>query len=163
MKLTGALLLLLAAAGIGCRAAADLRNRVQYLRLLRQLLTAICTELRGNLPLIPDLLHTLAANPAYRSLHFLRCAAADAAQFPDCWQRALADDPAPDADTRRILETVGQTLGSTTLSGQLDTLHLCDERLQHLLHDAEQSAAQKGQLYRSLGILSGIFLVILII
>ena len=163
MKLTGALLLMLAAAGIGCRAAADLRNRVNYLRLIRRLLTAICAELRGNLPLIPDLLHSLAADPAYHSLHFLQDAAADAAQFPDCWQHALAKDSAPDSDARRVLETVGQTLGSTTLEGQLDALHLCDERLQNLLHDAEQTAAQKGQLYRSLGVLSGIFLVILIL
>lgn len=163
MKLMGALMVIWAGALLGCAAAARLDARVRRIRLLRQWLTALTAELRQALPLISDLLKKTAAHPAFGSLIFLQTAAARAEMFPDCWDAALAQDNTLTPAERTVLETVGQTLGSSALEGQLASLALCQERLSALQDDAEQLARSKGRLCRSVGLLGGIFLAILLI
>lgn len=163
MKLAGMLLLIWAGALGGCAAARQLDRNVRRIRLLRQLVTAMMTELRSNLPLIADLLRTLAAQPAFRQLGFLQTAAARASAFPQCWETALAQDDTLSPEEIAVLETVGQTLGSTALEGQLSALELCLERLAVLQEDAVLRARSKGRLYRSLGLLGAVFLAILLI
>lgn len=163
MKLLGAMLLLGAGTLLGSRAAKQLECRARFLRLLRQLLDALRTELRSTLPLTADLLRKTAAQPAYAGLHFLQRAAADADRFPLSWEDALLHDSSLDPDMRAVLETVGQTLGSTTLEGQLSALQLCQERLAAMQSDAEAIAKTKGNLYRSMGVLGAMFFVILLL
>lgn len=163
MKLCGMLLLIWAGTLGGCAAARRLDGNARRIRVLRQLITMMMTELRSNLPLIADLLRTLAAQPAFRSLGFLQDAAAHAAEFPQCWQRALALDETLSPEETAVLETVGQTLGSMALEGQLSALELCLERLAVLQEDAALRARSKGRLYRSLGLLGAVFLAILLI
>ena len=163
MKLLGAALLLGAGTLCGCSAAQQLDRRVQRLRLLRSLLLSMISELRSVLPLIPALLRTLAAQPAYADLHFLQAAAADAEQFPVCWRNAVSNDKKLPQDERSILQRVGEILGSCALEGQLAALELCLERITDMQREAEQCAAKKGSLYRSMGVLAGMFAVILIL
>lgn len=163
LRLPGGVLLLIAGTLLGCHAAARLDAEARRLRLLRQLLSAAVTELRGTLPVIPELLRSLARMPQFAPLQFLQNAAADAAQFPACWQNAVAADSTLSEDARAVLETVGQTLGSTTLEGQIAALSLCGERLAALQAEAEARAKQQGNLLRSMGVLGSAFLVILLL
>lgn len=163
MKLIGAGILLFTGILAGCAAAKKLEHRAAMLRLLRQMLSAMMQELRNTLPLTADLLQTLANMPAFRSLTFLQDAAAHPHDFPNSWLKAVRQDPALTAEMAAVLETVGQTLGSTALDGQLAALALCMERLGALQADAESFAAQKGSLYRSMGVLSALFAAILLL
>ncbi|MBQ8922045.1 MAG: stage III sporulation protein AB [Oscillospiraceae bacterium] len=163
MKLLGAMLLLAASMLCGCMMAAKLRERVQLLQRLIRLTDAIITELQHNLPFIADLLPQLAAMPAFRSLHFLQIAAARADSFPESWQEAVNTDVALPQDVREVLVTVGQTLGSTTLEGQVSALRLCQQQLITLRERAEELSRRKGGLFRSMGLLCGMFLVILLL
>lgn len=162
-RLLGGALLLLAGTLLGCAAAGRLDGDAKRIRLLRQLVSAAVTELRGTLPVIPDLLRDLARMPQFLSLTFLQQAAAHAGEFPSCWQRAIAEDPSLSDGERAVLETVGQTLGSTTLEGQTAALSLCGERLAALQAEAESRAKQQGNLLRSMGVLGSMFLVILLL
>ncbi len=163
MRLIGGMLLLAAGTLLGCSAAHHLDTDVRRIRLLRQLVTAMISELRGTLPLVTQLLQQTAAMPQFAELSFLQYAAQHAAQFPDCWMPAITADPALTPPERAVLETIGQTLGSTTLDGQVAALSLCAERLSLLQSDAEHAAKQKGGLCRSLGVLGSLFLVILLL
>ena len=163
MKLVGAMLLLGSALFCGCTAANLLSRKAAYLRLLRQFLTALMNELHYTLPPVSDLLQTLAGQAAYRELIFLQTAAAHADTFPEGWQDAVRQDRQLSAETAAVMETVGQTLGATDLDGQLCTLQLCSGRLADLQADAEQTAKEKGALYRSLGLFGGLFCVILLL
>ena len=159
MKLIGMILLLLTGLIGGCSAAEKLRHRAANLLLIRQCIQTMINELRFQLPLTSDLLQDLSRNPAFASLTFLQTAAGHAARFPDCWFSAIEQDPALSQDERAVLKTIGQTLGSTTLEGQLDVFAICLERLHDLQRDAERKASEKGNLYRSLGLLSAVFFV----
>ena len=163
MKLIGAGIMLCTGIMAGCAAAKKLEHRAAMLRLLRQLISAMMQELRNTLPLTTDLLQTLADMPVFHSLTFLQDAAAHPEDFPHSWQKAVRQDPALTADMAAVLENVGQTLGSTALDGQLAALALCMERLGAMQSDAESFAAQKGSLYRSMGVLSALFAAILLL
>jgi stage III sporulation protein AB len=163
MKLLGICLLLLAGTLCGCSAARRLTSRAKLLRTLRQLITAAMTELRTTLPLIPDLLRSLASMPDFAGLGFLQSAAENADDFPHCWHEALRQAHSPDGDILAVLETVGQTLGSTALDGQLAALELCLERLSTMQTEAEQLCKSRGHLYRSMGVLTALFFSILLL
>jgi stage III sporulation protein AB len=121
------------------------------------------TELRSSLPLIAELLRETAAEAQFRQLAFLQQAAAEAAQFPESWDAALSADSALSPEELSVLQTVGQTLGSMPLDGQLAALQLCLERLAQLQADAELCARSKGRLYRSMGFLGAVFCVVLLL
>ena len=157
MKLLGAGLLLCTGLLAGCAAARRLDQQVQLLRLLRQMLTAMMQTLQATLPLTADLLQMLADTPAFAELRFLQVAAGNPENYPQCWLDAVRHDPA------LVMETVGQTLGSTALDGQLAALQLCLDRLGALQTDAENAAAKHCGLCRSMGILSALFLAILLL
>ena len=163
MKCAGAFLLLGACLLCGIRAAKQLDRNAAQIRLLRQLVTDLMNELRYTLAPVGQLLQTLAGHAAYRELAFLQNAAANADAFPQSWQAAVQSDRQLMPEAAAVLETVGQTLGSTALDGQLSALELCCERLSSLQAAAEQSALKKGALYSSLGLFGGLFCVILLL
>ena len=163
MKLLGAGLLLCTGVLAGCAAARRLERRAALLRLLRRLLTEMMQELADTLPLTAELLKHLAANPLFLPLQFLQEAATEADHFPQSWQNAVNRDTALPADAASVLVTVGQTLGSMPLEGQLAALRLCLERLGTLQTEAETRAAEKGNLCRSMGILGALFFTILLL
>ena len=163
MRFTGAILILTACLFGGCCAADRLKCRAGLIQTLMQLNNALMTELESRLPFIAELLPALAERPAFRCLKFLREAAQHAEQFPESWDKAVRDDKALPEEARAVLTTIGQTLGSTTLEGQLSALRLCEQRLTALYTESAEYARQKGTLCRSLGLLGGMFLVILLI
>ncbi len=163
MRLTGAMLLLAASMMCGCFAAARLKKHVHEIQKLIQLTDSMMTQLQSSLPFISDLLPQLADNPAYRDLHFLRSAADHADCFPSSWEEAVEEDPELTPEMREIVLTVGQTLGSTTLEGQISALRLCQSQLISLREQAKTCSMQKGTLFRSMGLLCGIFLDILLL
>lgn len=162
-RLLGGMLLLCAGTLLGCHAAERFSGSARQLRLLRAMVSAMISELRGTLPVIPELLRHIAAMQQFAPLRFLQDAAAHADDFPQCWQDAVAADCTLTEPARAVLDTVGQTLGSTTLDGQVAALTLCAERLAVLCDDAESQAKQKGTLCRSMGVLGSLMLVILLL
>ena len=147
----------------GQSAASKLKKRAAYLRLLRQWIAEITGLLRTSLPLTADLLRMTAEAPAYQPLRFLHAASNHAEAFPDCWEPALLSDYMLTSEMREVLSTVGQTLGSTVLDGQLSVLALCTEQLADMQNQAEQAAREKSGLYRSMGLFGGLFAVILLL
>lgn len=161
MKWLGMILILLAAAETGFYAAGQLRAQVKQLQIMRQMLLAMMAELKHKLPLIPDLLRTLAAEQDFKCLRFLQAAAQNAESFPECWSEAVEQDSSLPENVRSILQTVGNTLGSTALEGQLTALELCAEQLKTMQDAMAEQVGQRGRLYQSFGVLGGMFLVIL--
>lgn len=164
MKLLGCCIIAAVCSAGGMLAAGRLSQRVNQLRLLVQLLNDMMNQLRYTLPTVGDMLQSLATQPCYQTLAFLTYAA-DALShepFPHSWQTALHENPLP-REEQAILLQVGSTLGSTDLDGQLSALSLCREQLQNLLQRAETRQQSHSTLYRSMGLLTGLFLVILLI
>ena len=82
--------------------------------------------------------------------------------FPKAWRTALQEDTgALLQEDREILSELSDTIGQCELESQLNQMDHIRQRLELQLEDARQKNQTYGKLYRTMGVLSGIFLVIL--
>ena len=66
-------------------------------------------------------------------------------------------------EDRAFLLELGKQLGCPDLSVQLQTLELFEEGLRELIKKASEDCREKAKIYRYLGALSGLFLVVLLL
>lgn len=67
-------------------------------------------------------------------------------------------------DTERgIVKSVGMSLGTSDINGQLSMLEVNSQLLAKQVEIAHEQYIKKGKLYRSAGILAGLFVAILVI
>lgn len=163
MRLIGGLCLLICCTFAGFSAAGSLRAEEQRICTVRQMLSAVCNSLSSTLPLISDLLRNLAGQAAFSGLPFLQDAAAHADRFPECWGNALEHDKTLSPRLKAILREIGGILGAMPLEEQLRALSLCDAELQALLEEARTNCRQRSALWQRLGVMSGLFLAILVL
>lgn len=163
MRGIGLLLLLVTAALCGNSAARGLELRVRRLRKLEFFCTAAASELEFLLPTVRELICSLAARAELAELGFLQAVSGMDGDFPENWRQTVTADKTLSAEERDILLTIGATLGSTELAGQLSALALCRTRFASLRETAEADLLRRGRLCRSMGLLTGIFLVILLL
>lgn len=85
--------------------------------------------------------------------------------FPVAWEHALTAgeqrDPLLEED-RKVLLMIGGILGTSSASIQQDELGVVEQLLQQRRTHAETQCREKGKLYRSLGVLFGVGIAILI-
>ena len=66
-------------------------------------------------------------------------------------------------EEKAILEELGETLGSTDVQGQLESLGAHRDALRELISEAERERREKGRLYRILGVTAGLFAAVILI
>lgn len=88
---------------------------------------------------------------------------------PAAWKRAMEDARAKDVgfaslqeEELSILEEYALTLGGSDRETQAKNAALAQQRLGAVLKEAESTYISKGRMYRSVGILSGIAIAILL-
>ncbi len=164
MKLLGCMLLITVCAWGGSCAAANLKKKSLHLRLLIQMVTDMINRLRYDLPTVTELISHLHKQSCYADLPFLRdCLQAEPTDpFSHRWAQAVICRHYPEEEQAVLLQ-IGEILGSTDVEGQCNALLLCRSHLEALLHPAEEKQHSHSTLYRSMGVLSGLFLVILLI
>jgi stage III sporulation protein AB len=64
---------------------------------------------------------------------------------------------------RGIIKSVGMALGASDVQGQLSMLEVNAQLLDKYSQEAHEEYRVKGKLYRSIGVLAGLFIAILII
>lgn len=153
-RLIGLMLVFCAGCGIGVQRAAQLRQRARRVRLLERLVSDLATQLRYQTPTVRELIEFLRAQPMYAPFGFLM-QIGETGRFCDAWRGAVEGDSALGAEEKLLLLELGGTLGTTDAEGQLCALSLTLTRFSALAADLERAAAEKGRLYRALGILGG--------
>lgn len=64
---------------------------------------------------------------------------------------------------RGIVKSIGLSLGTSDINGQLSMLEMNSQLLAKQIEIAHEQYMKKGRLYRSVGILAGLFVAILVI
>lgn len=139
---------------LGIRGASALYQRVRYIRLLQSMLNELSTVLRYQTPTVWELLDHLCSQPMYEPLGFLRTITRTS-RFSAAWSEAVSEDVSLGGEEKQLLLELGGTLGMTDTEGQLCAISLIQTRMTGLIAEAERTAAEKGKLYRALGILGG--------
>jgi stage III sporulation protein AB len=78
------------------------------------------------------------------------------------WNAAADELFTVDGD-REILLSIGNALGGSDTAGQIAMLELNRELLQARLREAAEMSARKGAMYRSVGLLTGLGLAVIVI
>lgn len=169
LKLSGALLLMLSASSVGFLAAWKYAERPRQIRRLRQALALLETDISyGFRPL--DEACTLIARREREPLvgFFAGCAhylqTLDGASTFQCWKRAVEETwpkTAMKDPEQEILLDLGKTLGGSDRADQRHHLMLAMSNLRVEENEAREEQARYEKMCKSLGVLSGLLLVIL--
>lgn len=164
IRLTGLALIALCAAGMGMALALTLTERVKSLELARSVLEAFSGELSYSQAPPDEIVSRLAARETLSKAEYLPACRAlgETLPFPEAWRRAVEENPGKlSAGDVGILTALSDTLGRCDLETALAALNRAMEELELALRGAREYAGTHGKLYRTLGMLSGAFLVIL--
>lgn len=164
IRLTGLALIALCAAGVGMALAFALTERVKALELARAVLESFSGELSYSQAPPDEIVSRLAGRETLSNAEYLLVCRTlcETIPFPAAWSRAVAENPGSlSAGDARILTALSDTLGRCDLEAALTALNRALEELEVSLCGAREYAATHGKLYRTLGMLSGAFLVIL--
>ena len=165
MKWVGILLLLGASILTGFQLASRLHDRVRLLRAIRGLIGRFSGELAYRRISTGQMLREAAADPEFIPLPCLKPAAESfdgKTAFSAVWENAVIRCRPPVApEEREILLEIGRILGSSDRDSQQASLSLLAQRTDTLLAEGVEKAAAEGKLYRSLGVLAGLFFIVL--
>lgn len=169
MRLIALGLLFLACGLTGVFLSRGLQLRVRELEAILRLLGVLRAQMQfSRAPLGPMLSQACAQgqSPAFLPGCLERLGAGR--PFPEAWRLAVerGGGPRPDGlrpEDRRLLLSLGELLGSTDADGQREGLLLHEELARQLLESARQRRDTQGRAFFTLGVLSGLTLVILLI
>jgi stage III sporulation protein AB len=82
--------------------------------------------------------------------------------FRDNWAKAADDLTELQEGERGVLKSVGAALGTSDVDGQLSMLEVNTRLLDKYADEAHEQYERKGKLYRTCGLLAGLFAAILI-
>lgn len=166
MKLFGILCIMLACTGAGMYAAAKLRYEVTAYERLISLTESCAAYIRCQCPELDELLLLLSEQPAFGAFGFLREISERLAPgMPPSavWCSAVCSDAAVPKGAQEILCSLGGVLGTTDIPGQLSAIELHCTRLKRAAEESRERCERQGKLYRSLGLLGGAMLALLLL
>lgn len=171
LKLVGAALVLLASGAFGFIVAGIYSRRPAELRSFAAGLELLETEISYALTPLPMALANAATSlrgPAARLFAYVarRLANGPGDTAAEVWQRGIArvwPRTALTAGDRDILWALGAHLGVSDREDQVKHLALARQRLSAACTEADAQAAKDGKLWRSLGILGGAAIVLVLI
>lgn len=140
----------------------DLKKRSRLLSELKRLTVDFAVAIRFTSPTLDELAESCCG--VFGDL--LRCCRKNAPDIRSAWAEAatqLSQCSFCGREESEILFSLGRELGTCPTQGQLSLLELHETRLNSLCAQAEQAAHSKGKLYRSVGMLLGAGMAILII
>lgn len=144
----------------GIRQSLLLKRRTALLEELSRMLGEFEIEIRFAAPTLDILCEKAKGSFA----DILRECRVDC-DIKSAWEQAcgrLAALPCCHAEESELLLSLGRSLGTSDISGQLSLIELHSEKLNALRKNAAEESAKKGKLFRSVGALCGIGAAVLI-
>ncbi len=169
IKLVGAVLILFASAMLGWYQALMLANRPKQIRQLIGGLKRLETEISFGLTPLPVALHLIAQQlkPPI-SLLFMDVAdelsKGDGRVTKECWEASIEKHWAKTSmkkPEQEVLHQLGFVLGVTSKEDQIKHLHMAMNQLQVEEECAKQDQLRYEKMWKSLGVLAGALVVIL--
>lgn len=79
------------------------------------------------------------------------------------WNESIEENENFNSEDKEILKMFGKLLGKTDKSGQLSEIEITQEFIEKQIEKAEQEKIKNSKLYKTLGIISGVGIVIILI
>lgn len=158
--------IILSASFGGMYFSSALKNRVVTLKRINYMLEEIYVMLRYRSATVYEIAESLSKDERFTEFAFLRDIAFSSGKpFQQSWCEAV-ENHIPcginKSDTE-LLISIGKQLGTSDLDGQMNTIKLRQAEVGTAISAAEDEYSRKAGLYRSLGVLSGVFIAIMLI
>ncbi len=164
LKLLGMVLLFLGSAGTGLLLSKGLARRTELLQLIERLLLTLSNDLRYQKTPTLRLLREIGQDESYAKLQFLSAfeePTAKIAPISQLWDSALKKQMGLQNEELELLRETGRILGASDSESQVNALTLQQKKLELIITEAAQKQQTQGKLFRSMGVLCGLLLVIL--
>lgn len=171
MKWLGMVCILMGCSGIGFLMARELEQRIWILVKLQQAMLLLQGELRCSHQTLAECFHRLSGRLEPPFSDFFKNMGTDlhkrcGTSAEEIWKQHLQDDLRElemGKAERLELERLGRVIGYLDIRMQLEALEECLGRLKMAEEEARSQASQRRKLYRYMGMLGGIFLVLLVV
>lgn len=171
LKILGSLCIIVSTILWGAAAARQLGKNYEHMRMLEQLLNRLRNEIRYSRSSLREVFAKIGLDfdgPFQQWMHQMnqRMQQKEGESFSAIWketvEKCLSDCGIPERDRERLLE-IGRQLGDADLDGQIRAIELYLEELKHSMEDMRTELKSKEKLCHCLGVMSGIFIVILLL
>ena len=142
-----------------------LKERERFISSVILLIKELTVQIKYTNTEIGAMLKSASQNEAYRNLLFVSSCAeiSENGDFHPLWNDGIKNQPFLTPSDRELLFALGDRLGETDLDGQLSFLELTCEMLKKQQQEASENYRQKGRMYRSVGLLCGLALGIMVL
>ncbi len=170
LKIVGSILVIGASSLIGYAYSRDSSRRPQELRTLQGLLQIFETEICYLSNVLSEAFEKISGSSGSEVTGFFRdtvlnLKSSDSATACQAWEQAVdrnAKKTALKAEDIGILMAFGKMLGNSDLEGQIKNIRLTVEKLKLQEQKAEESRKKNESMFKSLGVLGGLALVIML-
>ncbi|MCK8817499.1 stage III sporulation protein SpoIIIAB [Natroniella sulfidigena] len=168
MRLIGASLIIMSSGAIGFVIAKQFILRVKELQELQTALQMLETEISYGLTPLPQAFAKIATNLSTSVAELFSVAQKElesGSTAQQAWQEAIDQvfiETALGERDKEVLINLGYNLGQSASQDQQKHLGLAQHKLTNLYQQAVEEKEQKVKLWRYLGVLVGLFVVILI-
>lgn len=142
-----------------------LKERERFISSVILLIKELTVQIKYTNTEIGVMLKAASQNEAYQNLLFVTSCAdiSENGDFHPLWNDGVKKQPFLTPADRELLFALGDRLGETDLDGQLSFLELTCELLKKQQQEAAENYRQKGRMYRSVGLLCGLALGIMVL
>ena len=141
-------------------------NRVNELKEFKNALNMFKTKIRFTYAPLPEIFTEIAENVDSNISNVFKKASQkmDICTAGEAWNLALkAEDLNIDDEDRNVLKNLSKMLGKTDLEGQLNQIEMTFDFLDNQIKKAENQRSKSEKMYRTLGMLIGMAIVIILI
>ena len=139
------------------------RNQVQINELI-QFITWLKIDLRYNQSQLGDMFNRLCDSSKFNNLNFLNSLKENMKNmvFPSAWEKSIIDwNSSISSDDKELLKSMSGILGASDSTGQIMALEHIEHRFKISLQSAIEVYNRQGKLFRSLGILIGLAVLVI--
>lgn len=171
MKIIGCIMVVLSSAGVGFYYSSEIKSRIDDLKELQKLIGLLRGDIRYASTPLPEAIHSISKRHNGKFFPFFNCISIQLEElsgrtFSQIWKSAteceLMNSSLTKKDKLHLIQ-FGDTIGYLDKEMQLNTLDLYLSQLDYEISDLSKTVKEKSYLYRTLGITSGIFIIILMV
>lgn len=165
-KIIGIMFIIMTTTLIGIRMSLSLSEREKRLRLIILMFDRFSTLIDFQAVHTGEILAQTATDVRFNDLHFLKEAFKmykNGEIFRNAWDKAVNNDISLGEEEKSILFSVGASIGKSNTAGQLSMLEINRQNIENIYENISRENLNKGKLYRSLGVLTGIFISVMLV
>lgn len=171
VKIMGCLLIVASCAGMGIHFSRELKTRILDLREIKNIIYLLKGDIKYSHTPLPEAIQSLGFRHDGKFKNFLLTIADKLNELGgislyNIWKDAAQTELLHTSLSKKDIENlirVGESLGYLDKDVQINTLEQYIEHVEEEIHELSKGAKEKVYMYNALGVMAGIFIVIIMI